>query len=123
MKFLQNFSFSPFLLTIYFVLGLWVVNFDQTPFNSILRVLVQVLILAIFVFTALWFILKDWIKTGLASSFTLFIFFTYGHVFDFIKVHLGPAIGRHRYFLPLALGIYFCRCIPDQENEKEEKSS
>ena len=104
MKFLRKLPLSPFLLTIYFVLGLWVVNFDQTPFNSIFRVLVQVLILALFVFTALWFILKDWIKTGLASSFTLFTFFTYGHVFDFIKLHLGPAIGRHRYFLPLALG-------------------
>jgi len=66
-------------------------------------------------------ILRDKIKASLASSLALFIFFTYGHVFGFIKANLGPAIGRHRYFLPLAIGVILIGILLIKRMKKGKK--
>ncbi len=108
MKFLRNSSLSPFILTLYAVLSLWVVNYDQTPFYSIIRALALTLVIALISLLIFRLFLRNWVKAGLSSSLALLIFFIYGHIYNLIlgKEIAGFMIGRHRYLL-LAAGILF----------------
>lgn len=106
MKFLRKAPLSPFILTLYAVLSLWVVNFDQIPFFSIWRVLIQVLAIALAVLLFFRLVLRDWVKAGLMTSLVMLLFFVYGHIYNLVieKEIAGFVIGRHRYLL-VAAGI------------------
>ncbi len=108
MKSFRRLPISPFLLSLYAVLSLWVVNSNQTPFFSLFRVLIITLVLTFLILLFFIIILRNWPKAGLASSLALLLFFSYGHIYNLIidKELFGFVIGRHRYLL-LAAAIIF----------------
>lgn len=113
MKFLRKAPLSPFILTLYAVLSLWVVNFDQIPFFSIWRVLGLTLIIALVVLLAFRLILRNWIKAGLVSGLAMLLFLIYGHVYNLVKegTVFGFTYGRHLFLLPLAAAILIIGCF------------
>jgi hypothetical protein len=89
----------PIFLAIYFVLSLLGLNisqlFPQEAFRSLLFV---------FAFTGLMLLImrlifKEWQRGALATSLLLVLFFSYGHVYNFLEKTI-PALGRHRLLLP-----------------------
>ena len=53
-----------------------------------------------------WFS-KDWHRAALLLSIFIFLFFTYGHVYGYLKkIEIaGFVLGRHRQMLPLWVGM------------------
>jgi hypothetical protein len=112
MKFLQKFCFSPFLLTLYFIVSLWVVNYGETPFFSIFRALFQVLVVVVVVFMVTRVLTRDCIKAAVITDIFTLLFFTYGHVYNVVQANYGLETGRHRYLLVaaailFAIGVFF----------------
>ncbi|MBP9041643.1 MAG: hypothetical protein KBF64_07715 [Anaerolineaceae bacterium] len=113
MKFLRKAPLSPFILTFYAVLSLWVVNFDQIPFFSVWRVLGLTLIIAVLVLMAFRLILRNWVKAGLVSGLAMLLFVIYGHVYNLVKENaiFGFTYGRHLILLPLTAAILIIGCL------------
>lgn len=108
MKYLKKLPIAPFVLTIYAVLSLWVVNSNQTPFFSIFRTLFFTLVITILILLFFALILQNWPKAGLASSLAIILFLTYGHIFNLLKGKeiFGVVFHQHRYLLAIT-GVIF----------------
>jgi len=105
-RFSQRFPFSPILITLYAILGLWVVNYDQTPFFSVWRAtfLTVLFVAALLIICRLIF--GNWTKAGLVADVFLVLFLTYGHVYNLLKGVQGADLGRHRILLPVYLILF-----------------
>lgn len=53
-------------------------------------------------------LLRDWHKAALVASLIIALFFSYGHVYNFLESisPFGIQIGRHRFLAPLWLGLF-----------------
>ena len=92
---------------IYPVLFLWMVNFIQVPGYVAPRSLLISLAFTAIVFLLTWLVVRPLQRAAIVSFVWLVLFFTYGHLFalvDNLQVS-GFLAGRHRFFLPLWLGI------------------
>ncbi len=98
-------SFHPFLLAAYFVVELLALNLDQVRPLAAWRALLVCLLGAGLLFGLLRLLARDWQRAALLSSLFLLLFFTYGHVYQYLEVHpvFALALGRHRLLLPLWL--------------------
>jgi hypothetical protein len=96
--------FHPLLFAAYPVLALLAYNIDWLRPQQALRALVLSIGLALLLLIILARLLHDWHRAGLLVSLGLILFFTYGHLYDSVKLGLGADIGRHRYLAPLFLG-------------------
>lgn len=107
-KTLKSFSQLPvylLLFSIYPPLALFAENIKEVEFSVVLRPIVFSILVACFLFLILWLALKDWQKAAVASLFMQLLFFSYGHVYNFIKNAdlLGINIGRHRILIVVYL--------------------
>jgi hypothetical protein len=97
----------PLTLASYPALALYVANADQIEPSSMLRSWLASIALAVLLLATYRFAYRDSAKAALAASLSLIAFFAYGHLYAELK-QLGPlaaALIRHRYFLPLVLGL------------------
>jgi hypothetical protein len=94
--------FHPVLWGVYPVLALLAYNGAQTRASEALRSLFLAIGLAIVLFVLLRLILGDWDRAAILSSLWLVLFFTYGHVYQFLREISadGQGFGRHRYLVP-----------------------
>jgi hypothetical protein len=101
------FPFYPFLFGIYPVLSLAAVNIAQIDLSLTYRLLVFSCILAAALFLILRLIIRDWKKAALLALFLLVLFFSYGHVYNFLKNPGSPFLGlvRHRILGPVWFGL------------------
>jgi len=103
-------NYIPFYILftgIYPVLFLWMVNFIQVPGYVAPRSLLISLAFTAIVFLLTWLVVRPLQRAAIVSFVWLVLFFTYGHLFalvDNLQVS-GFLAGRHRFFLPLWLGI------------------
>ena len=93
----------PFLAAIYPALALLGNNINQIKPSSATRSLAISLVAIALLLILYRLILRDWHRAGILSSLTAILFFSYGHVYQFIRSSLpfGIAIARHRVLLPL----------------------
>ncbi len=103
----------PFLFAIFPVLFLYTYNIGEVFFPEILLPSAIIIGLTVLLFCLTWLILRDSQKTGLVISISLFLFFTYGHIYDLARGWkiFGFNIGDHKYFILiwlflLVLGIF-----------------
>ena len=94
--------FHPFILALYFVLSLLGLNISQMYAQEAMRAVLLVIILAGALLFVMRLFYKDWQRGALATSLLLVLFFTYGHVYNFLEQNI-PALGRHRLLLPVWL--------------------
>jgi uncharacterized membrane protein len=101
---MTRFSKPPFhtlLFALYPVLALYAYNIREVSSSVIWRPLLILLIGAILLLGVLRLLIRDWSKAAFVSTITLFIFFTYGRLYDYLKTTPLAAMNivRHRYLV------------------------
>lgn len=89
-----------FVLSIYPVLAMFVVNADYVQFSEIRRALLYSLGAGVLLFACLYMVTRNTERAGLLASGLLLTFFSYGHVYTALK-HAGLLLVRHRFLLPI----------------------
>lgn len=99
----RTFLFHPILFGLYPVLALYVFNRNETVLEAIQQALITSLIVTVVVITVFFLVFRSWEKAAAPAGFTLLLFFSYGHVYDFAQnIRLfGEVIGRDRILVPL----------------------
>jgi hypothetical protein len=102
----------PFLFSIYPVSLLFAHNIEEAPFSSVLRPLLISLLGALLIYFLLKLVIHDRYKSAIVTTLILILFFSYGHIYNFLENTslLGFALGRHRILFPLwifLLGVGF----------------
>ena len=94
----------PFAFAVFPVLNLLAHNIAEVNLLVAVRPLLFALLGAVMLLGFARLLLRDWRGAGLVTSFAIFIFISYGHVYTALaRVSLGGIIiGRHRYLI----GIY-----------------
>lgn len=98
---LERFPIHPLLFGFYPLLALWLANLSQIPSFAVIRSALITLVItgAVWLLNLLFF--RNWLKAGLGASLSLLVFFTYGHLYNLVKMAplLTPWLGRHRVLL------------------------
>jgi len=99
---------SPILFAAYAVLALLAHNIDQVEFTVAWRALSLSIVGSIVLLFGLRFLLRNWQRAGIMCTLSVILFFSYGHVHNYLREadFFGMVIGRHRYILPFWLGIF-----------------
>jgi hypothetical protein len=103
-NFLKQFSptlLAPVIFAVYPVFALWAANFDKVKSVNALSLAVYHLIWALIGFGVLRLVYRNTLQAGLAMTFLLIMYFSYGHIYNLLeeKALLGLVIGRHRYLI------------------------
>lgn len=100
---LQSLPFHPFLVVFFQILTIYAINVNIADINAAMFVL-----LIAFIFTALLFFLSSFItkdvkRAAIVVTFFIFLFFTYGRLYNIVfgLTISGLLIGRNKYLLPL----------------------
>ena len=104
-SFLRKFPFHPILWGILPLMIFFVANISEVSVDALWRPLGFSILFSLVVFGVFKIFIKDWDQSALMASWSLFLFFTYGHVYSLLKdVKIGNLlIGRHRLILPIWL--------------------
>lgn len=108
MKLITRKALHPFLFGIYPVVALLAHNIEEIQVTAALRsIIISILgtIALVFLYKLL---LRDWHKTAVVSTLSIGLFFSYGHIYNFLEQLniLGITIGRHRLFVPVWIGLF-----------------
>lgn len=97
----------PFLFAAYPVLALLAHNIEETHLSAALRPLALSLVAAAILLLVLRQLLGDWARAAWLASAALGLFFTYGHVYNYLEGQslLGFTLGRHRVLAPVWLAL------------------
>src|SRR5215208_7470215 len=97
----------PLFLIAYPVLALVGININEVEPSVLWRPLILLLLGALVLLVTLWLMSKDWYRAAVALAILIFLFFTYGHVYFYLKkIEIGGFIlGRHRQMVPLWMGM------------------
>jgi hypothetical protein len=95
----------PLFFAVYPALALVGININEVEPAVLWRPLIVVLLSAAILLVVLRLLVRDWHRAALLLSVLIFLFFTYGHLYLFLKTIdvAGFIIGRHRYMVPLWL--------------------
>jgi hypothetical protein len=100
-KTIRRFWIHPILLGLYPVLALYVFNRNEIVFPAIQPAVITSLVITTIIVAGFLLIFRSWQRAAIHASFTLLLFFAYGHIFDLVKNinFFGSPIG-HRVFFP-----------------------
>ncbi len=98
-----NHWIHPILFGILSLIVLYAYNVNEVPISSSFRALVFCLVGAIVLTFFFKTILRNWQMGALVASLTLVLFFSYGHIYNALKVFtiFNWSPGRHRILAPL----------------------
>src|ERR1041384_972533 len=109
---IQAVPFYPLFFIAYPAVALMGININEVEPVFLWRPLMVLVLTAAILFGLFRFLFKDWHRDAIALSILIFLFFTYGHLYLYLKkIEIaGIIIGRHRLMLPVwialaALGI------------------
>lgn len=99
----RTFFFHPILFGLYPVLALYAFNRNETVLSAIQLALLTSLIVTGIVLAAFLLLFRSWQRAAALASFTLILFYSYGHVYDLAQnIRLfGQVIGRDRFLMPI----------------------
>jgi len=102
---LWRFPLHSLILGAYAILALIAFNLQESPLSEAVRSLAAGLLLATVLLVLLKLLHKNWARAGLIASVLLIAFFSYGHLYDALKLLGAPGLllARHRFLLPLWL--------------------
>jgi hypothetical protein len=95
------------LIAAYPAIALLAHNIEEIKVVVALRALALSLLSGMLLYVVIKALLKDRYKAALLTTLTLILFFSYGHVYNFLKLTPlgGLSLGRHRLLAPVWLGI------------------
>jgi hypothetical protein len=116
-----NKPITPFLFAIFPILILLGNNIDQVVFSIALRAFLISILGTGIIFLLFRLILHRWSLAAVNTSIGLFLFFTYGHAYEWINSLGKPGIliGRHRFMLPLWLGLFVAGWLYSRRKQDE----
>ena len=120
---LNKFPFHPILWGILPLLIYFVANISEVSLSVIWRPLGISILVSSVVFGFFKILLKDWHRSALMASLSLFLFFTYGHIYSILKdvSFANILVGRHRLMIPLWLILYVIGMILILRKRKDYK--
>jgi len=95
----------PFFIAVFPVLSLANENIEFINFTSIIRSLIFSIIAAYTIYLIFFLIIRNWNKTSVLSSLSIFLLLSYGNIYLLIEELTGEVI-RHRFLLGL-FGLVF----------------
>ncbi|HZD55434.1 MAG TPA: hypothetical protein VE136_01825 [Anaerolineales bacterium] len=98
----------PFLFGIYPILMLSAFNIEGMQASTALRSLLLSLAGTTVLLLSGRLLARDWHKAALITSLIIVLFYSYGHVYNFLE-SISPSgiqIGRHRFLAPLWTGLF-----------------
>lgn len=98
----RSIAFHTFLFGIYPALALYSFNISEILFASTQKALITAFVITFGIILICLVVIRSWEKTALVATLAIFLFFSYGHVFDAV----GES-ARHRYFIAGSLSIFF----------------
>jgi hypothetical protein len=103
----QAIPFHPLLFAVYPVLALMGININEVEPVVLWRPLFVLLLSVAFLLLLFGLFSRDWHRAAFLLSIFIFLFFTYGHVYAYLKkIDVdGFILGRHRQMLPLWVGL------------------
>jgi hypothetical protein len=106
--FLNRVPFHPILWGILPLLIFFVNNISEVSIDALWRPLGISVLFSLVVFGISKIFIKNWDQSALMASWSLFLFFTYGHVYSLLKdIEISNLVlGRHRLILPLWLVLF-----------------
>ena len=104
----QPLVIHPFLLATYSVLAILAANIEEAKLRAGIRPLLLSLLATTILYLLLRLVLKNKLKSGLITSLMILLFFSYGHVYNFIEEQsiFGVVIGRHRWLVVLWIALF-----------------
>ena len=98
----------PFTFAVFPILALLAYNITEVTPRVALRSIVISLTTALLLTVIFRLISRSWQKAGLLTTLFMILFFSYGHIYEFLQQHavFGYNLGRHRY-LTVAYGLIF----------------
>lgn len=95
------------------MLALLAHNIEEIKFVTGLRSLILAPLGAAILFGLLRLVIHDWHRAGLVCSLGLILFFSYGHLYNYLEQNqvLGFALGRHRFLVPVWGGLFLLGMI------------
>lgn len=105
---MQKIPVTPFLFAVFPILILLGNNIDQVVLSVAIRSLVISVLVAGAILVVLRLIFQQWSLAAVIASMCLFLFYSYGHFYQWINSlgGIGELVGRHRFMLPLWLGLF-----------------
>jgi hypothetical protein len=105
----KGITLHPFLFGAYPVLSLLAHNINDVLIEDALRSLVVSLVGVAVLLVVFRLLLRDWHRASLVTTLLVILFFSYGHLYSFLRYEtiLGNTFGRHRYLVLLWL-IFSC---------------
>ena len=85
----KQFVFHPILIALFPVLLIYSQNAHLVLFEGIIFPILIILAVAIIFWIALRFVLKNIVKSALITSLYIFLFFSYGHIFNVINTNFS----------------------------------
>jgi len=101
----KSYVIHPFLLAIYPIIFLYAHNIQEASIEDTYWPLVIAIISSIIFYLIFRLITKDKLKAGIITTIFIIIFYTYGHLFDWL-VSLNLFWVKHRHILPITLFIF-----------------
>ena len=97
----------PLFFAAYPALALVGININEVEPAVLWRPLIVLVSSTVILLVILRWITRDWHRAALLLSALIFLFFTYGHAYFYLKKVdvAGFVLGRHRYMVPLWVGI------------------
>lgn len=99
--------FYPFLLALYPLLALLEFNIGEVTIDVVWRPMLWIFASALLLMVFFFLLLRDWHRAGIMTSILVLLFFTYGHLYSYLKtVEIsGFVLGRHRQLMPFWVGL------------------
>ena len=99
---IKHIPFYPILFTAFPVLALLGTNIHEVNPGVALRSLIIAIAGALVILLIARLVLGNWARAALAATLLLLLFFSYGHLYSWLKElgETGLQLARHRYLLP-----------------------
>lgn len=98
----------PFLFGIYPVVALLAHNIEEIQVKAALRSIIISILATVTIVVLYKLLLRDRHKVAIVSTLSIGLFFSYGHIYNFLEQVniLGITIGRHRLFVPVWIALF-----------------
>lgn len=99
--------FFPFLLAAFPALSLAASNAREIAVTDVFRPVALSLLGAALIYFIFRVLMRDGTCAAFATAWIVLLFFTYGHVYGFLRSAqvVGEPLGRHRYLIPLFIAL------------------
>ncbi len=105
--------YHPYLATLFPILALYTNNIREVEFSIVVRSLLFSFLATTALLVIFRLLFRDFGKSALACTFSLILFFSYGHIYAMLKEakFFDVLIGRHRILLPIWLVLFLAGMV------------